>query len=749
VIPAHDEAAIIEAKLRNVLAIDYPRDRLQVAVISDGSTDDTCARVRALLAALGPEERGRVVLVERKERSGKSRALSEEVPKLDAEVLVFTDANAFFRPDAIRRLVEPFADPRVGLACGRLRYVPDAGSFMSDEELYWRYEDVIKAAEGRAGRLLVGNGSIYALRAALFRPIPGSVADDFAMPLLVAASRQRLVYAPDAVAEERLPAQGIENFRAKARIVTRGATALRLYWRDVLRSGPLRVVQYLLHKVARWLMGFVLAALFAVSLLGASHPLLATALTAQVAFYLLGFAAWLLARRGPVPGLLRLPFYFLLVNAAALAGLLDFAVGRRRVIWEKSETTRRSPDEEIALSRPHDGGVPVGRPFSRRAGLLVALALAGAGLLAAETGARLTYGMRDGLRALRGAVPPKGSLRFYEIPDPVHPGNWLLRPGVRATLSQIERAGGAAAESRLGMRARELGIAPEEVVLAINDRGYKGPALLEGGDRPRILALGDACAFGSMIDRYSYPRVLERELGRLGVPAEVVNVGVSGYYPAHVLVRIDEFAALTPDVSLICVGWNALYGERYTPTTLIDSLYLLRVATALSGRWRSWGTSPREMAEELQERARRIDPTDPEIERLSRYTPPFVDDVRKIGERLRAAGSRVFVLTLPSLYLSGERPTQEALAIGTLPRFTDNPYVLAAAAARYNQLLRELTDENGFQVIDLASWSRETLQPRHAYFASASALNELGQERMGERVAERLAAELRAQPVAP
>jgi hypothetical protein len=189
--------------------------------------------------------------------------------------------------------------------------------------------------------------------------------------------------------------------------------------------------------VARWLMGLVLAALFAVSLLGASHPLLATALSAQVAFYLLGFAAYLLARRGPVPGILRLPFYFLLVNAAALAGLLDFALGRRRVIWEKSETTRRSPDEEIALAGPHEEGVPLGRPFSRRAGLLVAFALAGAGLLAAETGARLTYGMRDGLRSLRGAVPPKGTLRFYEIPDPSHAGNWLLRPNASVTLQQL------------------------------------------------------------------------------------------------------------------------------------------------------------------------------------------------------------------------------------------------------------------------------------------------------------------------
>ena len=151
----------------------------------------------------------------------------------------------------------------------------------------------------------------------------------------------------------------------------------------------------------------------------------------------------------------------------------------------------------------------------------------------------------------------------------------------------------------------------------------------------------------------------------------------------------------------------------------------------------------------LQKRPPRLDPGDPEIERLSRYTPPFVDDVTKIGERLRAAGSRVFVLTLPSLYLSGERPTPEALELGTLPPFTDNPYVLAALAARYNQLLRELTDESGFEVIDLASWNRESLRPRHAYFASASALNELGQAGMGERVAERLAGELRPQPAPP
>ncbi|HVH04962.1 MAG TPA: glycosyltransferase, partial [Myxococcota bacterium] len=268
VIPAHDEQAIIEAKLRNFLALDYPPDRLRAVVLSDGSTDETCSRVRALLASLPAADAARITLVDRTVRAGKSRMLSEEVPKLDVDVIVFTDANAFYRPSAIRALVAPFADPRVGLACGRLRYVPDDG-FMSDEELYWRYEDMIKEAESRAGRLLVANGSIYALRAELFRPIPGGVADDFALPLLVASEGHRLVYASDAIAEERLPAQGIENFRAKARIVTRGATALSIYWREVIRSGPVRAAQYAIHKVARWLMGFVLAGLLLVSAAGA------------------------------------------------------------------------------------------------------------------------------------------------------------------------------------------------------------------------------------------------------------------------------------------------------------------------------------------------------------------------------------------------------------------------------------------------------------------------------------------------
>jgi hypothetical protein len=111
---------------------------------------------------------------------------------------------------------------------------------------------------------------------------------------------------------------------------------------------------------------------------------------------------------------------------------------------------------------------------------------------------------------------------------------------------------------------------------------------------------------------------------------------------------------------------------------------------------------------------------------------------RGLRDPSRERGSHVYLLTLPSLYLSGERPEPEALAIGRLPRFTDNPYTLAAVISRYNQLLRETADQEGVELIDLASWARETLKPRHHYFASTLALNEAGQLQMGRRIASRL-----------
>ncbi len=336
-VPAHNEEDVIEAKIRNALELDYPANRLEVRIISDGSTDRTCEVVRAVIESGSSEAQKQVRIVERTTRTGKTVALSECVPESSAAILVFTDANAMFRRDVLRRLVARFADPHVGLVCGRLHYLDGPAG----EGLYWRYEDAIKRFEGKLGRLLVANGSIYAMRRELFRPMPGSVADDFVSPLNVAEAGYRAEYVPDAIAEERLPARVREDLRAKARIVTRGFEAVWRYRSALLQSGRTRVAQYLFHKVLRWLTPLLLIALLAVSFRGSNDPLLATALVLQGLFYALALTGLAIQGAPRVPAVVRIPFHFCLVNAAALKGLVDFLRRRQQIIWEKSESTRR------------------------------------------------------------------------------------------------------------------------------------------------------------------------------------------------------------------------------------------------------------------------------------------------------------------------------------------------------------------------------------------------------------------------
>jgi cellulose synthase/poly-beta-1,6-N-acetylglucosamine synthase-like glycosyltransferase len=341
-VPAYDEEGVIAAKIRNILDLDYPRERLSALVISDASGDGTYETACGELESASEEDRARIRIVRNPTRTGKTVTLSTWVSEATGEILLFTDANALYRPDAARRLAAHFREPTVGLVCGRLRYVDDPERGASAENLYWRYEDAIKGWEGRLGRLLVANGSIYAVRREHFEEMPGSVADDFVVPLVTFQKGARLVYEPDAVAEERPPIRAAEDFRSKARIVTRGLEAVLRYRGRIVASGPLRVAQYLLHKVLRWLAPLLLIALLAASL-GARHdPLIAAALLAQIAFYLL--AGWgLLVRDHPrAPTIVRIPFHFCLTNAAALKGLVDFLARRERAVWEKSASTRRS-----------------------------------------------------------------------------------------------------------------------------------------------------------------------------------------------------------------------------------------------------------------------------------------------------------------------------------------------------------------------------------------------------------------------
>jgi cellulose synthase/poly-beta-1,6-N-acetylglucosamine synthase-like glycosyltransferase len=337
VIAAHDEESAIGRKLESVLAADYPADRREVVVASDGSTDGTEAVVRRFA------DRGvRLVALP---RVGKAAALDAAVAASSGDVVVFTDANSTFAADALTAIVRPFADPDVGGVAGDQRYRSgtDDAPVAGGERSYWSFDRLLKEAESRAGNVISATGALYAVRRELVGPVAVGVTDDFATSTAVIAAGRRLVFAPDAAAYEPVATSGGAEFGRKVRVMTRGlrGVALRRALLDPRRSG-FYALQLLSHKVLRRLMAVPLLGLFLGSArLWRRGPLYRLATVGQVAFY--GVGAVGLASGGRVRGrvgkLIALPAYFCLVNAASLKACWNLATGRRIDRWEPERPT--------------------------------------------------------------------------------------------------------------------------------------------------------------------------------------------------------------------------------------------------------------------------------------------------------------------------------------------------------------------------------------------------------------------------
>jgi glycosyltransferase involved in cell wall biosynthesis len=331
VIAARNEEASIGGKLDNLAALDYPADRLEVLIASDGSDDGTNE-----LVAARAHDRLRLVDLP---RGGKAATLNAAVARARGEVLVFSDANSMFAPDAVRRLVAPFADPEVGGVAGDQRYVADGGeaAVAGGERSYWSLDRAIKLAESRGGHVISATGAIYAVRRSLFREVPASSTDDFATSTGVIAQGRRLVFAPDAIAYEAVGASAEVEFSRKVRVMTRGLNGV-IIRRELLdpRRHGFYALQLLSHKVLRRLMAIPLIVLAAsATALRRRSPFYAAAAAAQVAVYLVGVLGLLAGRRPRARGkLVAAPTFFVLVNAASLQALLN--VVRRRDIarWE-------------------------------------------------------------------------------------------------------------------------------------------------------------------------------------------------------------------------------------------------------------------------------------------------------------------------------------------------------------------------------------------------------------------------------
>jgi cellulose synthase/poly-beta-1,6-N-acetylglucosamine synthase-like glycosyltransferase len=344
-VAAYNEEAEIGRRIENALETDYPPEKFEVVVASDGSTDRTNEIVRRY-------ERYGVKLLAFGRRRGKATVLNDAIRVLAGEIVMLSDANTYTHAGAAHRLAAWFADPTVGVVCGRLVLTdPDTGRNV--DGLYWKYETFIKTCENRLGALLGSNGGIYAIRKSLFRPIPAdTIVDDFVIPLLARKrSGCRIVYDRDAVANEETPARLRSEFHRRARIGAGGFQSIGMLAGLLKPAHGWVSFSFACHKVLRWLCPFAMLTALATSAVLAAHPAFLGLLIAQVAFYLVSLAAGRLPAGPRWYRYPRLGTMFTMMNAALLVGFVRWLRGHQGAAWKRTE--------RATATAPHPAATPI------------------------------------------------------------------------------------------------------------------------------------------------------------------------------------------------------------------------------------------------------------------------------------------------------------------------------------------------------------------------------------------------------
>lgn len=327
-IAAFNEAASIEQTVRNKLSQDYPADRLEVIVVSDGSEDGTDEIVAGI-------DDPRVRLVRQEPRAGKTSGLNLIAPRASGEVLVFSDANSIYAPDTIRELVKPLADPEVGYVTGRMLYrAPDGSPTGEGCSTYMKYENQLRAWETRLGAIVGVDGGVDAIRCEIWEPMRPDQLPDFVEPLMVRAKGYRVVYQPTARLYEDALSDSSDEFRMRIRV------SLRAFWAMKDMATLLNPTRYGLfawqlwsHKVLRYLAPyFQVGALVGNIALAREGGPWATLLGLQGLFYGVVLAAHAM-RDSRLPGPMAAAYYLCVVNLASGLAFIQFLLGRKKVTW--------------------------------------------------------------------------------------------------------------------------------------------------------------------------------------------------------------------------------------------------------------------------------------------------------------------------------------------------------------------------------------------------------------------------------
>lgn len=334
-ITAYNEEKAIREKLKNTFSIDYPAEKLEILVASDGSTDKTDEIVR--------EFAGRGVKLFRQEgRKGKTFTQNKAVEQASGEIILFSDATTMYKPNVLHEILPNFADPSIGCVAGKLEYVDDSGSNVGKgARSYWNYETFLKESESRACSLIGASGCLYAVRRSAYQPMYPEACSDFLICTVVYRQGLRSVYEPNAVCTEATNQKTDKEMQMRVRVIAQTYTDL---WRNRRMLNPFHsgfyAVQLFSHKVLRYSVPLFLILIFLSSLVLAFYTVFFQAILAlQIVFYLTALIGWILEKNRVKIGVFAIPLYFVLANLASVIAFYKFLHGEKYARWEPIRET--------------------------------------------------------------------------------------------------------------------------------------------------------------------------------------------------------------------------------------------------------------------------------------------------------------------------------------------------------------------------------------------------------------------------
>lgn len=329
-ITAYNEEKAITQKLENTLEIDYPKEKLEILVASDGSTDKTDEIVKKFA------EKG-VKLFRQEGRVGKTITQNNAVEQAAGEIILFSDATTNYQKSVLREMLPNFADEKVGCVAGKLIYVDDSKSNVGKgAQSYWNYETFLKQSESNACSLIGASGCLYAVRKSAYQPMYAEACSDFLICTIVYKQGLRSVYEPKAICFEETNQRTDKEMKMRIRVISQTFTDL---WRNRQMMNPFRsgfyAIQLFSHKVLRYAVPiFLISALISSGYLATTSWFFETLFLLQTVFYLIAATGWLIEKMVGKIGVFAIPHYFVLANLASILGFYKFLRGERYASWE-------------------------------------------------------------------------------------------------------------------------------------------------------------------------------------------------------------------------------------------------------------------------------------------------------------------------------------------------------------------------------------------------------------------------------